>query len=110
MHFYLNPGHQTTSDINLVLVMDYHPNFKDVPKLIKDHLQILYESPHMKKVFSSSKTCIRTGFQRTKNLKDLLVPSALPYVNSVEVSVVMHWAAFNVIERSVMFATIFYFQ
>ena len=69
---------------NLVLVMDYHPNFRDVPKLIKDHLQILYESPHMKKVFSSSKTCIRTGFQRTKSLKDLLVPSALPEVNSVE--------------------------
>ena len=64
--------------------MDYHPNFRDVPKLIKDHLQILYESPRMKKVFSSSKTCIRTGFRRTKNLKDLPVPSALPDVNSVE--------------------------
>ena len=51
---------------NLVLVMDYHPNFRDVPKLIKDHLQILYESPRIKKVFSNSKTCIRTGFQRTK--------------------------------------------
>ena len=69
---------------NLVLVMDYHPNFRDVPKLIKDHLQILYESPRMKKVFSSNKTCISTGFRRTKNLKDLLVPSALPDVNSAE--------------------------
>ena len=38
----------------------------------------------MKKVFSSNKTCIRTGFRRTKNLKDLLVPSALPDVNSAE--------------------------
>ena len=38
----------------------------------------------MKKVFSSSKTCIRTGFRRTKNLKGFLVPSALPEVNSVE--------------------------
>ena len=47
---------------NLVLVMDYHPNFRDVPKLVKDHFQILYESPRMKKVFSSNKTCIRTGF------------------------------------------------
>ena len=26
---------------NLVPVMDYHPNFRDVPKLIKDHLKIL---------------------------------------------------------------------
>ena len=66
--------------------MDYHPNFKDVPKLIKDHLQILSESPRINKVFSSSKTCIRTGFQRTKNLKDLLVPSVFPDVNSVESS------------------------
>ena len=68
---------------NLMLVMDYHPNFRDIPKLIKDHLSILYESPHMKKVFNSNKTCIRTGFHRTKNLKDLLVPSALPDVDRV---------------------------
>ena len=33
---------------NLVLVMDCHPNFRDVPELIKDHLQILYESPRVK--------------------------------------------------------------
>ena len=64
--------------------MDYHPNFRDVPKLIKDHLHILCESPRMKKVFSSSETCIRTGFRRTKKLKDLLVPLALPDVNSAE--------------------------
>ena len=36
------------------------------------------------KVFSSSKTCIRTGLRRTKNLKDLLVPLALPDVNSAD--------------------------
>ena len=40
---------------HLVLVMDYHPNVKDVPKLIKDHLQILYESPRMKKVLVAIK-------------------------------------------------------
>ena len=64
--------------------MDYHPNVRDTPKLIKDHLSILYEWPRMKKVFSSSKTCMRTGFRRTKNLKDLLVPSALPDVDRVD--------------------------
>ena len=37
----------------------------------------------MEKVFSSNKTCIRTGFWRTKILKDLL-PSALSDVNSAE--------------------------
>ena len=54
---------------NLVLVMDYHPNFRDFPKLIREHVSILYESPHMKKVFSNDKTRIRTGFRRTKKFK-----------------------------------------
>ena len=53
-------------------------NFRDIPKLIRDHLPILYESPRMKKVLSDDKTHIRTGFRRTKTLKDLLVPLALP--------------------------------
>ena len=69
---------------NLVLVMDYHPNFRDIPKLIRDHLSILYESPRMRKVFSNDKTRIRIGFRRMKNLKDLLVPSALPDLNRVD--------------------------
>ena len=64
--------------------MDYQTNSRDNPKLIKDHLSILYESPRMKKVFSSNKTCIRTGFQRTKNLKDLVVPLALSDVNRAD--------------------------
>ena len=63
---------------NLVLIMDYHPNLKDLPKLIKSHLPTLYESPRMRKLFSNDKVQIRTGFHRTKNLKDLLVPSSLP--------------------------------
>ena len=54
-----------TNDIkrNLVLVMDYHSNLKDISKLIKNHLPTLYESPHMRKVFSDDKVQIRTGFQ-----------------------------------------------
>ena len=32
----------------------------------------------MRKLFSNDKVQIRTGFRRTKNLKDLLVPSSLP--------------------------------
>ena len=31
----------------------------------------------MRKVFSQDKTCIRTGFGRTKNLKDMLVKSSV---------------------------------
>ena len=63
---------------NLVLIMDYHPKLKDLPKLIKSHLPTLYESPRMTKLFSNDKGEIRTGFRRTKHLKDLLVPSSLP--------------------------------
>ena len=63
---------------NLVPVMDYHPYLKHIPKLIKNHLPTLHESPRMRKVFSDDKVQIRTGFRRTKNLKDLLVPSSLP--------------------------------
>ena len=69
---------------NLVLVIDYHPNFRDIPELIRDHLSILYESPRMKKVFSDDKTRIRTSFRRTNTLKDLLVPSALPDLNRTD--------------------------
>ena len=38
----------------------------------------------MRKVFSNNKTRIRTGFRRTKNLKDLLVSSALPDLNRTD--------------------------
>ena len=38
----------------------------------------------MKKVFSNDKTRIRTSFRRTKTLKDLLVPSALPDLNRTD--------------------------
>ena len=55
--------------------MDYHPNLKDLPKLMKNHLSTLYESPRMRKVFRD-KVQISTGLRRTKNLKDLLVPSS----------------------------------
>ena len=33
----------------LVPAMDYQPYFRDIPKLIKDHLPVLYESPRMKR-------------------------------------------------------------
>ena len=69
---------------NLVLVMDYHTNFRDIPKLIRDYLSILYESQCMKKVFSNNKTRTRTGFRRTKTSKDLLVPSVLPDLNRTD--------------------------
>ena len=58
--------------------MDYHPNLRDLPKLIKNHLLTLCQSLRMRKLFSDDKVQIRTGFRRTKNLKDLLVPSSLP--------------------------------
>ena len=38
----------------------------------------------MREVFNNDKTRIGTGFRSTKNLKDLLVPSALPDLNRVD--------------------------
>ena len=36
----------------------------------------------MRKVFSRDNTCIRTGFHRTKNLKDILVKSSVQSVTT----------------------------
>ena len=36
----------------------------------------------MRKVFSQDNTCIRTGFRKTKNLKDMLVKSSVQPVNT----------------------------
>ena len=41
-------------------------------------LPTLYESPRIRTLFSDDKVQIRIDFHRTKNLKDLLVPSSLP--------------------------------
>ena len=72
-----------TSDTrrNLVPVMDYHPDLKDLSKIIENNLPTLYESPRIRKVFRNDKVQIKAGFRRTKNLKDLLVPSSLPVAN-----------------------------
>ena len=64
MLYYLNREPMTPD----VLVMDYHPNLKDFPKLVKSHLPTLYESPRMRKLFSNDKVQIRAGFRRTKDL------------------------------------------
>ena len=70
---------------NFALILDHHPNFNGLPLLIRDHLKILFESPRLRKVFSQDKTCIRTGFRRTKNLKDLLVKSSVQPVTTPQI-------------------------
>ena len=39
----------------------------------------------MRKVFSQDKACIRTGFHRTKNLKDMLVKSSVQPVTTLQI-------------------------
>ena len=39
----------------------------------------------MRKVLSKEKTCIRTGFRRTKNLKDMLVKSSVQPVTTPQI-------------------------
>ena len=60
---------------NLVRIMDYHPNLKDLP----NSLTITYlpcMSLHAWEKIFSDKVQISTGLRRTKNLKDLLAPSS----------------------------------
>ena len=64
------------------LNLGYHPNFSGLPLLIRDHFENLIESPRMRKVFNQDKTGIRTGFRRTKNLKDMLVQSSVQLVTT----------------------------
>ena len=79
---------KTTSDQtvrNFALILDYHPIYNGLPLQIRDHLKILFESPRMRKAFSQDKTCIRTDFRRTKNLKDMLVKSSVQPVTTPQI-------------------------
>ena len=51
---------------NLVLVMDYHPNLKDLPNNL---LPTLYESPRMRKVFSDDKVKLGLVFAEQRILR-----------------------------------------
>ena len=64
----------------------------------------------MKKVFSSNKTFIRTGFRKTKNLKDLLVPSAFLDVDRVDSVSSDAMGCFRCGRRSVVLVTTLYSQ
>ena len=84
---------------NFALILDYYPNFNGLPLLIRDHLKILFESPRMRKAFSQDNTYIRTGFRRTKNLKDMLVKSS---VQPVTTPLMIIQAVSNAVARFVM--------
>ena len=70
---------------NFALILDYSLSFDGLPLLIRYHLKILFESPRMRKVFSQDKTCIRSGFCRAKNLKDMLVKSSMQPVSTPQI-------------------------
>ena len=89
---------------NFALILDYHPNFNGLPLLIRDNLKSLFESPRMRKVFSQDKTCIRTGFRRTKNRKDM-ISSVQPVITPRLIIQVVS----NAIARFVMLVKTFYF-
>ena len=91
---------------NFALILNYLPNFNGLPSLIRDHLKILFESPCMRKVFRQDKTCIRTGFHKTKNLKDMLVKSSVQTVTTPQID---NQVVSNAITRFVMLIKTFYF-
>ena len=47
---------------NFDLILDYYPNFSGLPLSIRDHLKILFESSHMKKVFSQDRSALEQAF------------------------------------------------
>ena len=91
---------------NFALIWDYHLNFCSIPLLIRDHLKILFKSPYMREVFSQDKTCIRTGFHRTKDLKDMLVQSS---VQPVTMPRLIIQVVLKTIARFVMLVKTFHF-
>ena len=56
--------------------LDHHPPLRNVGSIIKRHLPVLYKSVAMKETFNPDKTRIMTGFQRHKNLKQILSSAA----------------------------------
>ena len=60
----------------------------------------------MRKVFSLDKTCIRTGFRRTKNLKDMLVKSSVQLLLCPRLIIQV---VSNAIARFLMLVNSFYF-
>ena len=62
----------------------------------------------MRKVFSQDNTCIRTGFRRTKNLKDMLVKSSARPVTTTT-PLIDNPGCFNAIARFLMPVKTFYF-
>ena len=58
--------------------LDFHPAFKSVGAIIREHLPILNKSVRTKEMFDPITTRILTGFRRHKNLKELLSPASFP--------------------------------
>ena len=52
---------------------------------INSGFNTLIREEGMRKVFSQDKTCIKTGFRRTKNLKDMLVKSSVQPVTTPQI-------------------------
>ena len=63
---------------NIVFTTEYHPKLADMGKIIHKHLPSLFASDRMSHIFNPEKVRIMTGYRRSKNLKELLVPSNFP--------------------------------
>ena len=92
---------------NFALILDYHPNFNGLPLLIGDHLKILFESPHMRKVFSQDiKHASEQAFVELKILKIFLSNHLCNLLLSLRLIIQV---VSNAIARFVMLVKTFYF-
>ena len=55
------------------LVLDYNPILREIQKVIKNHFHLFRSPLEVKEIFPSKS--IFPAYRRTKNLKELLVPS-----------------------------------
>ena len=61
-------------------MFDYNPILPDIQKVIKKHFYLLQSSPEVKEIFPSK--LIFPTYRRTKNLKEMLLPSKFQVTSS----------------------------
>jgi len=65
------------------LVLDYNPILPDISKILRKHSHLLSSNPALKEIFPVGS--IIPAYRRTKNLKELVSPSKLKDLNTINV-------------------------
>ena len=71
-----------SSDNKVIFNLDYHPALRNVGAIFRQYLPILFKSTAMEQAFNSNGASIMVGYERHKNLKEILSPAAYPKTNN----------------------------